>query len=69
MKKIAGIGMCLLALGIFYSAVQAGDLEPPGPPGPTMVTLQSLVPAQARMVSSRRASLSRRGSRTTQMAQ
>ena len=44
MKKITGIAVCLLALVGLYLGVQAGDLEPPGPPAPTMKTLDEVEP-------------------------
>jgi hypothetical protein len=42
MKKTLWIAMSVVALAGFCWLVQAGDLEPPGPPAPTMVTLQDI---------------------------
>jgi parallel beta-helix repeat protein len=44
MNKPTAIAVCLLgAAGLFWFA-QAGDLEPPGPPAPTMKTLDEVEP-------------------------
>ena len=42
MKKSTAIAVCLLGAAGLYWLAQAGDLEPPGPPDPTMVTLQEI---------------------------
>lgn len=42
MRKSITAAACLLALGGIYWYTKAGDLEPPGPPAPTMVTLQEI---------------------------
>ena len=41
MRRVAGFGVLLFVAG-FLLWSWAGDLEPPGPPGPTMVTLEEL---------------------------
>ena len=38
-KKPIAVMLCLLGVVGIYGFSQAGDLEPPGPPAPTMVTL------------------------------
>lgn len=42
MTKATAITLCLLGAVIVGCFVQAGDMEPPGPPAPTMVTLQEI---------------------------
>ena len=42
MKRTIAIGLLMVALVVGYRVAQAGDLEPPGPPAPTMVTLQKI---------------------------
>ena len=41
-KRVTGIAVCLLTAVGAICLVQAGDLEPPGAPAPTMVTLQEI---------------------------
>jgi parallel beta-helix repeat protein len=38
------LGILIVSLALIYLVVQAGDLEPPGPPGPTMKPLNELEP-------------------------
>ena len=40
-KPLIVLAVVCVAAG-FYCSAQAGDLEPPGPPAPTMVTLQEI---------------------------
>lgn len=42
MKKILVVGLSLVALAGVTWLTLGGDLEPPGPPAPTMVTLQQI---------------------------
>ena len=42
MKKMAVVAVCLLTLVGLSVVVEAGDLDPPGTPAPTMVTLQQI---------------------------
>jgi cytochrome c5 len=42
MKKSIAISVCLLGAAGIYWFAQAGEMEPPGPPAPTMVTLQEI---------------------------
>jgi hypothetical protein len=42
MKKSAALAVCLLGATCVYWFAQAGDLEPPGDPDSTMVTLQEI---------------------------
>ena len=44
MRKSITMAMCLLALAGVYWFAQAGDLEPSGPPAPTMKTLAQVEP-------------------------
>ena len=42
MRKTTGF-LIILAMGIaVFVLTEAGDVEPPGPPAPTMVTLQQI---------------------------
>jgi hypothetical protein len=45
MKKSITTAICLVGLVGLYWFAQAGDLEPPGPPAETMVTLQEIYDA------------------------
>ena len=44
MKRITGIAVCLLAAAGAYWLVQAGNLEPPGAPAPTMTAADETDP-------------------------
>ena len=42
MRRSVWVAVCLAVLAGVYSVVQAGNLEPPGPPAPTMTSLQQV---------------------------
>ena len=42
MKKSTAVVACLLVAAGLYWFTEAGDLEPPGPPAPTMRTLDEI---------------------------
>jgi hypothetical protein len=41
-KKSIAVMLCVLGVAGVYWFTQAGDMEPPGPPAPTMVTMQEM---------------------------
>ena len=43
MKRTVAILVLIVAVAVVFWVAQAGDLEPPGPPAPTMVTLQETI--------------------------
>jgi hypothetical protein len=49
MRKVLGIGVSLVAIAVGFWA-WAGNLDPPGPPGPTMKTLDEIAPTWHRMI-------------------
>lgn len=42
MKRLLTTAICLLGMARICGFAQAGEMDPPGPPAPTMVTLQEL---------------------------
>jgi hypothetical protein len=76
MKKSIAISVCLLGAAGIYWFAQAGEMEPPGPPAPTMrkrakrvagtdSAIPSIVTGRDKTVNTRRVFRWTHGSRTT----